>query len=114
MKKVPALVSLALTGLVLTGCGASESEQNSARQDVKDRGFTVTSVESAWPDLFVHVVFGKNCNARITYSTTPRDMKLHYEAPVPGSQTETTDVQVEDPRVDNMRTIPPFNTLCFS
>jgi hypothetical protein len=115
LKKLVLSALVLVFGGLMAACGASGSDQDAARADLEARKFTVTSVQSMWPDLFVYVSFGdKGCTAEVDYHAEPRDMKLKYTAAIPGSATETTAIQVENPSVDKLRKTPPFTTLCFN
>lgn len=113
MKKALAVLALPLA-VALTACGVATSEVDAAKEDAKKRGFTVLSVSSGedllskWIDL--DVTFGKGgCKATLYAEGDPR---LSIELPVPGTTTETEHTYVDDPRVNDLESIPAFKH-CF-
>ena len=98
---------------LLVACGgASSDDVRDAKSDAKERGFAVLSTRtySMESEVYVDVSFGEGgCSGTIEYDGSPT---LSIELPIPGVDTETTDVDVDNPEVSRLKSDPAFSH-CF-
>jgi len=110
-----ARVGMVLVGAALmAGCGASPEELAAARQDAIDRGFTVNSIASdtTSSDIWISVTLGSlGCPGTIFYKEEAMPV-LRVLVPSDANEEGVT-LPFDDPRLDNLKKMPPLNKQCF-